>query len=75
MDQEDPRVTNFMKQHDISPVQAIEIMGNYYDHPVDNWNKTSEEGVDLISLGFKLEERISISTSQKLPICTCNNIC
>ena len=30
MDQEDPRVTNFMKQHDISPTQAIEMMGDYY---------------------------------------------
>ena len=49
MDQEDPRVTNFMKQHDISPAQAIEMMGNYYDQLANSWEKTSEEEVNLIS--------------------------
>ena len=50
--QEDLQVSTFMKQHDISPAQAIEMMGNYYDQSAKDWNPVSEEEVDLISLDF-----------------------
>ena len=64
MDQEDPWVMNFMKQHNISPTQAIKMMGNYYDQPADSWEKTSEEEVNHIS-GFLKRKRGSASLLPK----------
>ena len=61
MDQEDPWVSNFMKQHDISLTQAIKMMGNYYNDSAKNKGKAEE--VDLMTLDFRKEESISISTS------------
>ena len=50
MDQEDPRVSNFMKQHDITPTQAIKMMGNYYHDSAKDREKGEE--VDLMTLDF-----------------------
>ena len=51
----DPRIADFMKQHEISVEHAIELMGNYYSHnnPATTWEKTAEEeSVKLINLDF-----------------------
>ena len=51
----DPRVSNFMKQHEISVEHALELMGNYYFHnnPMTTWEKTAkEESVNKITQGF-----------------------
>ena len=51
----DPRIADFMKQHEISVEHAIKLMGNYYSHnnPTTTWEKTTEEElVELINLDF-----------------------
>ena len=49
-----PLVTDYMKQHGISPENTIELLGNYYSHtPAASWKETAkEELVNLINLGF-----------------------
>ena len=48
MKKEDDQVSTFMKEHDISPTQAIEMMGNYFGGP--DGNKPEEEA--LLNLDF-----------------------
>ena len=45
LDEVDPQVSDFMKQHEISVEHAIELMGNYYSHnmPATTWERTAEE--------------------------------
>ena len=45
VDEADPRVNNFMKQHEISAEHAIELMGNYYSHNLSTttWERMAEE--------------------------------
>ena len=66
-----------MKQHEISVEYAIELMGNYYSHnsPAMAWEKTTEESVNKITQVFKGEGGISVFTSHRHLIHTCNNIC
>ena len=52
---DDPQVSNFMKQHKISVEHAIELMGNYYSHntPTTTWERgAKEESVSEITQGF-----------------------
>ena len=51
----DPWVTNFMKEHKISAEHAIELMGNYYSHnqPAMTWERMAEEeSVNRITQDF-----------------------
>ena len=71
-------INNFMKQHGISTEQALNLMGNYYSHnkPATTWDGiTEEESVNEIIQGFKWEGRISVFTSHRHSVCTCNNVC
>ena len=51
----DPWVGDFMRQHEISAEHALELMGNYYSHnePAMTWEKTpKEELVNQTTQGF-----------------------
>ena len=55
VDEVDPQISNFMKQHEISAEHALELMGNYYSHnmPATTWKGTTkEESVNEITQGF-----------------------
>ena len=48
MDRVDDRISSFLKECDISPAQAIEMMENYFSEPT----KEKTEEVDLMNLDF-----------------------
>ena len=55
IEETDPWVSNFMRQHEISTEHALELMGNYYSHndPMTTWEKTAkEESVNRITQGY-----------------------
>ena len=54
LEEVDPQINNFMKQHKISAEHAIELLGNYYDDkPTMTWDgKAEEESVNEITQGF-----------------------
>ena len=51
LEEVDPQINNFMKQHEISAEHAIELLGNYYDDkPTTTWDgKAEEESVNEIT--------------------------
>ena len=52
LEEEEPQINSFMKQHGISVEHALDLLGNYYSHdkPATTWDgKAKEESVNEIT--------------------------